>query len=107
MSVAFEVDTNIVVFCLFVEVFDSGGGEERFHSKVLLEVLGRGIVSVVSLDESDGWICWDIQVNTFVLIQFLCFFFQFLCNPLEKFSQNSASPVTVDKVQLSFCFSTT
>ena len=102
VSVSLEVNTDVVVFCLLVEVFDSSGGEERLHSEVLLEVFGGRIVGVVGLYKADCWIGWDIQVNGIVCIQSLRLLLQFLRDPLEKFSQNSSSPISIDKVQLSF-----
>lgn len=107
VAVSLEVNTDVIVFCLLVEVFNSGGGEERLHSEVLFEIFGRRVVGVVGLDKAYRWIVWNIQVNCFVSIQFLSLFFQFFCDPLEKFSQNSTSPISIDKVQLPFSFSTT
>ena len=66
VSVSLEVNTDVVVFCLLVEVFDSSGGEERLHSEVLLEVFGGRIVGVVGLYKTDCWIGWDVQVNSIV-----------------------------------------
>lgn len=107
MPVSLEVNTDVVVFSLFMEIFDSSGSEEWLHSEVLLEILGGRIVGVVGLNKANCWISWDIQVNSIASIQFLCLFLQLLCDPLEKLSQNSAGSISIDQVKLSFCFSAT
>lgn len=75
VAVSLEVNTDVIVFCLLVKIFDSSGGEERLHSEVLFEVFGRRVVGVVGLNKTNGWIGWNIQVNCFVSIQLLSLLF--------------------------------
>lgn len=68
MPIALEIDADVIMFCLLVEIFDSGGCEEGFHVKSLLEVLGGRVVGIVGLDEADGGLSRNIQQEDFSLI---------------------------------------
>lgn len=75
MPVSLEVNTNVIVFSLFMQIFDSSGSEERLHSEIVLEILGRGIVGIVGLNKANCWVSWNIQVDSLIFIQSLCLFF--------------------------------
>jgi hypothetical protein len=40
MAVSLEVNSNIVVFCLFMQVFHASSGKHWIHAKSSLEIMG-------------------------------------------------------------------
>lgn len=68
MSVGLKVDADVIVLCLFVEIFHSGGCEKGLHSEGLLEILGRRVVGIVGLDEANSGLCGNVQQEYFSFV---------------------------------------
>lgn len=106
MPICLEVDAYVIVLCLFVEVFDSCGCEERFHAKGLLEVFGRGVVGVVGLNEANGGFSRNIQQKDFRFIEFVSLDLELFGDPVEEFSQDCSCSISINEVQFSICLCT-
>ena len=77
MAIGFEVDTDIIVFSFFVQIFDASGSENGIHAESMLQVFGARVVSVVGLDESDFRVDWNVEKQVSSVVQFLSFLSEF------------------------------
>lgn len=73
MSICLIVDTNVVMFGFLVKMFDSCGGVDWVHVVCFLQVFWRRVVGIIGLNESDGRIGWNLQMENTLLVQSISF----------------------------------
>jgi hypothetical protein len=96
MPVRLEIDPDIIVLGFFVKVLYPSCSENRVHPKGNLQVLGRRIVGIVSLHETNCRIHRSKQSKKLRIVNFFSSLPQLSCKPIEEFSQNSTSTISVD-----------
>ncbi len=106
MSIRFEIDTNIIVFSFFVQIFDTSGSENGIHVESLFQIFRTRVIGVVGLDKSNFRIKGNIEKQLSCIVQFLSLLSEFSWYSVKELSQNSARSITIDKIELAVGFST-